>query len=187
MYKAMIFDMDGVITDTMSWHCQAYRDALKGKGVFISEEEFFMHAGKSGKQLLEDIMKIKNASFDVEKVYHRKNQLYRKLLKNVKPFPNMVKLISILGQKYKLALVSGSSIRNVNIILNKLNLKHKFDVIIGGDEVKRGKPYPDIFLKAAGELGVLPKECVVFEDTEFGIEGAKSAGMEYIKIEKGNI
>lgn len=176
--------MDGVIVDSMPLQYEAYRRALDEENITISKDEFFLYAGKQGKKLLQDIMDIKNTSFDIEKVYKRKNDIYRELLKDVEAFPDIIKLIDLFYGKYKLALASTSSNTNINIILNKFNLGDKFDVIVGMEDVQRGKPHPDMLLKAASQLDVLPDECIVFEDSEYGIEAAKRAGMEYIKVKK---
>ncbi len=187
MYKAVIFDMDGVIVDSMPLQYESYKRALSEENISITEEEFFLYAGKQGKKLLQDIMNIKNVSFDIKKVYDKKNKIYRELLKDIKTFPDIIKLINVFIGKYKLALVSTSSIVNISIILDKLNLKAKFNVILGAEDADRGKPSPDIFLKAASRLGALPAECIVFEDSNYGIEAAKRAGMEYIRVIKGRL
>jgi len=183
-YEAVLFDLDGTLVDTMSLHCANYIKALAEVGVEITEAEFYSYAGKSGKQLLSDIAQVRGCYIDVDSVHKRKNELYQVGLRSEKIKINdpLLKILQLLRPHYKIALVSGSSTENVRIIAEQAGLSHLFDVMLGGDIDIKGKPHPDLFLKAASLLKVEPKRCLVFEDTEYGIEAAQKAGMDWIQV-----
>jgi HAD superfamily hydrolase (TIGR01509 family) len=98
-------------------------------------------------------------------------------------FPEMLKFLQLLKKdNFPMAIASGSSPEIIEMILSITNIKPYFDVVLSAEEVKRGKPAPDIFIETAKLLGISPTNCLVLEDSQYGVEAAKSAGMYCISI-----
>jgi len=182
MIKAVIFDMDGVIVDSEPINYEVIRIAFEKAGVKISKKEFIEEWVVKGTGSREAIKRhdIKMSLEDLQKI---KKKIYLDVLKRkVKLKPDAKRTIINLHKKYKLALASQGHRYNVDIIVKKFKLSKFFQAIIGKQDVNKGKPNPEIFLKASKELKVKPEECLVIEDTEKGIIAAKRAGMICIAV-----
>jgi len=182
MIKAVIFDMDGVIVDSEPINYEVIRITFEKAGVKISKKEFIEEWIVKGTGSREAIKRhnIKMSSEDLQKI---KKKIYLDILKRkVKLKPNAKRTIINLHKKYKLALASQGHRYNIDIIVKKFKLSKFFQAIIGKQDVNKGKPNPEIFLKASKELKVKPEECLVIEDTEKGIIAAKRAGMICIAV-----
>ena len=182
MIKAVIFDMDGVIVDSEPINYEVIRITFEKAGVKISKKEFIEEWIVKGTGSREAIKRhnIKMSFEDLQKI---KKKIYLDILKRkVKLKPNAKRTIINLHKKYKLALASQGHRYNVDIIVKKFKLRKFFQAIIGKQNVNKGKPNPEIFLKASKELKVKPEECLVIEDTEKGIIAAKRAGMVCIAV-----
>lgn len=182
MIKAVIFDMDGVIVDSEPINYEVIRITFEKAGVKISKKEFIEEWVVKGTGSREAIKRhdIKMSLEDLQKM---KKKIYLDVLKRkVKLKPDAKRTIINLHKKYKLALASQGHRYNVDIIVKKFKLSKFFQAIIGKQDVNKGKPNPEIFLKASKELKVKPEECLVIEDTEKGIIAAKRAGMICIAV-----
>jgi len=182
MIKAVIFDMDGVIVDSEPINYEVIRITFEKAGVKISKKEFIEEWIVKGTGSREAIKRhnIKMSSEDLQKI---KKKIYLDILKRkVKLKPNAKRTIINLHKKYKLALASQGHRYNIDIIVKKFKLSKFFQAIIGKQDVNKGKPNPEIFLKASKELKVKPEECLIIEDTEKGIIAAKRAGMVCIAV-----
>ncbi|MDD5145243.1 MAG: HAD family phosphatase [Candidatus Pacebacteria bacterium] len=180
MIKAVIFDMDGVISDTQKLHASIEVDLLKKYGVFVTAEEITKnYNGLPDKVFFEKIFKAYNVLADIDSI--RKEKWEKMMVSapgNIFAIPGAVKIINDLRlMGLKLGVASSSSAEFVELVLSELEIKNNFDAITSTAEVKFGKPNPDIFLLAAKKLGADPKECVVIEDAISGMTAAKSAGM----------
>jgi HAD superfamily hydrolase (TIGR01509 family) len=118
----------------------------------------------------------------VEVVSHRKEALYFELLPQLKAVPEVLELIEAQQGRIPFAVVSGSTKESVTASLASLNLLDRFDAFVCAGDYTKSKPEPEAFLLAAAKLGVPPKSCLVFEDTEMGIQAATAAGMASVKI-----
>lgn len=186
MIKAVIFDMDGVISDTNYIHAQIESDLLKDSGIYISKEEIIeKYAGYKVSSFFEELLAKNNIKCDLNKLLKDKHDIFVSILENdrIKSIPGAVDLIAKLKESnFKLAVASGTEEEIVRMILEKLGVLSCFDVIISADEVEHGKPRPDIFILTAEKLSVTPAECVVIEDSKNGIAAAKAAGMKCIGL-----
>ncbi len=180
MPKAFIFDLDGVTTNTVWHHFQAWKKMFKEEGMKFSKKDYQKIDGiprdEGIKKIVGKVSKIK-----IKKMGGKKQKYYREFLEKKPPsllpgFKNFVKKLKKKGIKIAVA----SSSKNTNFILEKLKIKNLFDAIITGYDFKKPKPHPEIFLNTAKKLKISPRECVVIEDSQAGIEAGKKAGMKVI-------
>ena len=179
----IIFDMDGVISDTQKVHSQIESDLLKSSGVFITPDEITQRfAGVRTADFFIDLLKHKNC--DVNTLLARKWLLMREsVAEHVESIDGAINLIKTLhAQGRKLAIASASNSDYVHTVLHTLHVHDYFGAIISGDMVSNGKPDPEIFLLAAKKLGAQPNECVVIEDGISGMTAACTAGMHCIGL-----
>lgn len=185
--KAFIFDLDGVIVSTDSLHYRAWKALADSEGIYFDEEINHRLRGVSRMESLEIILERATRTYtDEEKVAmaERKNGIYRELLQVLTPSDRLEGVTETLdalrAQGYKLAI--GSSSKNTPIILEKIGYSGYFDAISDGNNIKKSKPDPEVFLKAAEFLQLQPSECFVVEDAEAGITAAKSGGFTAIGL-----
>lgn len=181
-YEAIIFDLDGTLADTMPLHLEACQIVCRAKGFDFPVDFFYQEAGKPTITVFNNLMKKLNLPYDGEILGHEKEKKVLELLPNVS-FVEEVKVIydKYKGQK-KFAIGSGGQRITVDLTLKYLKLTNGFDAIVSCDDVNAHKPDPATFLEAAKLLNVDPKDCIVLEDGDPGIEAAKSAGMDYLDI-----
>ena len=184
MIKAIIFDLDGVIADSMRLHFEAEKKTLLKYGISATTEELAAYTGNKVTVKFSALMEkygVKANPEDVLKVHMAESYEYIKA--NVAPVAGIVKLINELHhEKLKLGVASGSPRVLVEYFIEKFNIKKLFDAVVSADDVANAKPNPEIFLKAAQKLGCKPAECVVVEDAPYGIQAARAAGMKSVAI-----
>ena len=181
---AVILDMDGVLVDSEPMHLEATNRGLAACGKELSEDESHAFLGKDDRDLFEDLIGRFGLTEDVPALIAAKERALLALIKEgVVPRPGVPELIVGLKMRGYLMAVASSSFRPVvDAMLDELGLARSFDAVVTGDEVDRGKPAPDIFLEAAGKLGVAPAECLVFEDALHGVHAAVAAGMTAVAV-----
>lgn len=185
MIKAVIFDMDGVISDTQKDHSRLEVEILKRYGVKISSKELIeKYAGVKVREIFERLLKENGKPFDLDKIVEEKRKMMMDLAEiGVEPIVGSPYLIEKLHDAgFKLAVGSASHKNYVEKILEKLKVRKYFSFLSTGDQVKEGKPSPDIFLFAAKGLGISPEECLVIEDARNGMLAAKNAKMKCIGL-----
>ncbi|AEY65330.1 beta-phosphoglucomutase [Clostridium sp. BNL1100] len=187
-FKAAIFDLDGVIVDTAKFHFMAWRRLAAELGFKFTEKDNERQKGVSRMESLEVLLEV-GGFLDLslekkEELATKKNEWYKEYLYEMTPAEilpgakDFLKYLRLRG--IRIALASAS--KNAPIILEKLNITDLFDAIVDGNSVSKAKPDPEVFLKAAEQLGIDPSECFVFEDAQAGVEGAKRAGMRVVGI-----
>ncbi len=181
---AVIFDMDGVIVDNMEYHKKAWDIFLKKYAPDVELEEFSRHFGKVNKDLLRIVFKREVSARDVVRFGEEKEAIYREIYADhIVPTAGLVDFLDTLQQKrVKTAVATAAPRINMDFVFEKTGLRQYFDVLIAASEVARGKPDPEIYLKAAEKLSCPPKHCLVFEDSMPGIQAAQNAGMKVIAL-----
>lgn len=183
VFRGAIFDFDGVIVDSHPVHKHAWKKLLESVGRTASEEELeFVLDGRKR----EDILRHFLGNLDPELLIeygHRKEQFFRNEAAAVQVIDGLVGFLEDLSDAHLAsAIASSGSGSRVNFLLDRLNLKKHFRVVVTGDDVERGKPDPAIFLRAAHDLQLDPLELIVFEDAQSGVKAARSAGMACVGI-----
>ncbi|WP_438348779.1 beta-phosphoglucomutase [Paenibacillus sp. FA6] len=187
--KAVLFDLDGVITDTAEYHYIAWKQLAEQLDIEMDKEFNERLKGVSRMESLERILIHANRQNDftlAEKtdLATQKNTEYVKLLDNVTPadvYAGILELLVELKTADVRAVVASAS-KNAPQILRSLELTEYFDYVVDPDEVEHGKPAPDIFLRGAEVVGVTPEYCIGIEDAQAGIEAIKSAHMFAVGI-----
>lgn len=183
MIEAVIFDLDGVIVDSEPMHLEVDRNMIESNGIHISDEELKKYIGISNVKLWTDLIKKYKVNHTVGELVNQQkvNKIKAFRENNLKPVPGVIELIDSIGTaKLSLAIASSSPKEFIDVVLEKLDLQNKFKYILSGENFKRGKPEPDIFLAAAKLLKKVPDQCVVIEDSAHGVTAAKRAGMKCI-------
>lgn len=185
--KAIIFDLDGVLVHTDRYHYQAWKELADSLGLAFDERKNNRLRGVSRMESLEIVLQESAKSYsekEKQEFAESKNETYRKLLERMTPEDVEPKVRDTLKELrdrgYLLAI--GSSSKNAGLILDKTDLRKYFDAISDGNHIKRSKPDPEVFLRAAVLLNLMPQDCWVIEDAEAGIAAAKAAGMRAIGV-----
>jgi beta-phosphoglucomutase-like phosphatase (HAD superfamily) len=183
-FEAIIFDMDGVIVDSEPRHERSFREIFDEMGYGQTHGmDFPQYYGRSDRALWVDFVAKHQPAQSLEELCSWKQRHFIDLIKREKPiFTGLPKLVSDLAPRYKLAVASGSSHPVIDAILEMENLRRHFPIVVSVQDVKQGKPAPDVFLRAAELLGVDPKHCCVIEDSAAGVSAGKAAGMTVIAI-----
>jgi HAD superfamily hydrolase (TIGR01509 family) len=181
-FKAYLFDCDGTIVDSMPLHFEAWSKALGEWNCPFPEERFYQWGGMPIKEIIERLSSEHGIEMPVDEVAVRKEALYYESLPNLKSVPEVVEHIDASHGHKAFAVVSGGERESVVRSLQTLGLMDKFDTLVCAGEYTRSKPDPEPYLIAAQKLGVAPSDCLVFEDTQMGIDAAEAAGMAWVRV-----
>lgn len=187
MIEAVIFDLDGVIVSTDEYHYQAWKIIADEEDVYFDRNINERLRGVSRSDSLNIILENAKREYSIEekeRLLERKNNIYKEYLKKLTPndilpgvFENMEKL-KAMGIK----MAVGSSSKNTQFILEQIEIKNYFNVIVDGNSITKSKPDPEVFLKAASLLKVEPEKCMVVEDAHAGIDAAKKGGFVALAV-----
>ena len=181
-FQAYLFDCDGTIVDSMPLHYIAWKQALGEWGCTLDEDLFYSWGGKPPVEIIAALNQLRDLKMPIEAVAERKESLYFSLLHDLKPIPEVLEQIVAQHDQIPFAVVSGSTRESIVNSLAAVGLLDCFSILVGSEDYARSKPAPDAFLTAAARLGVAPKDCLVFEDTDMGIQAATAAGMASVRI-----
>ena len=186
MIRGVLFDLDGVIVDTLHYHYLAWKHMFERYGGSpVSKKTVLLHEGRSSREILPILMKETGVIIpdSQQEAFIEEKRAYYRSIVQVTHYPNALETIDELRRRgFKVALVTACALKNMQHSLNSEQQAH-FDFIITGDEVPRAKPFPDPYLTAARQLGLQPGECVVVENAPLGIEAAQNAEMRCVAIE----
>ena len=188
MIKAIIFDLDGVIVESEKAHIEAEQQAFLEHGVQISAEGLHKYTGTTAKMMFTELIKKHKLNTTFEEIFSQKEEILFKLLEQeAEPTRGVIELLEKLKKRnVKLAIGSSSNKKLIEYVLRKLSITHLFDCVVSAENIVHSKPNPEIFLKAAAELGVSPVECAVIEDAKLGVEAAKRAGIKCVGYRNPN-
>ena len=189
MKKGIIFDMDGVIIDNGTAHDEAWKMFCKKYNVTLTDEELRKNLhGRANKDILKYLLKKKMEESNIKEYEDEKERMYRDFYRNeIKEAEGLIDFLKFLKEKeIKIGIATSSPVENIDFIMDSLNIRDFFDFIVNSAMVKRGKPFPDIYLKSVEKIGLNREECVVFEDSLSGIEAAHMAGIDVIGVTTAN-
>ena len=183
-FDAVIFDMDGVIVDSEPRHERAFLEVFEEMGYGGRHGmDFPSYFGRSDSALWADFIALHNPAYTLEHLTAWKQNRLIEIIRREQPlFPGIPKLVEQLSQRYKLSVASGSLHAVIDVILELENLRRFFPTVVSTQDVGKGKPAPDVFLRAAEKMGVTPDRCCVIEDSAAGVQAGVSAGMFVIAI-----
>ena len=181
-FAALLFDFDGTIADTMPSHFEAWAQVLTPHNVTFTREQHIAWAGRPTREIVRMLNELHLIDMSYEEISQTKEIYYLQALSSIKEIVSVVEIIRHFHGKIPMAVVSGSRHKPVESTMHHLGLTKYFDAIVCAEDYVRGKPAPDCFLKAAEILKVNPKDCLVFEDAELGIQAGHAAGMTCLRV-----
>lgn len=180
----MIFDLDGVIADTEPLHQSAFRRLLAELELSPAlADDWHRFVGTADRPVLVELIRGRGWDDRVDALLERKAEIFLGLIRETQPlFPPIPALVADLAARYRLAVASGSLRTAIAGVLELRGLRRHFESTLSVQDVERGKPAPDLFLRTAERLGVAPEACVVIEDSVPGVTAARAAGMRVIAV-----
>ena len=181
---AVIFDLDGVIVDNMGYHKRAWEIFIKKHNPGLAMEDFSRHFGRTNRDLVPLVFGRTLSEEEVAVYGEEKEALYRRLYaEHIAPLPGLLNFLRELKEKHVRAVIATSAPKkNLDLVLDGLGIRPWFDALVDASEVEKGKPDPEIYLKAAQKVGRAPEVCIVFEDSRAGIQAGLNAGMKVVGV-----
>jgi beta-phosphoglucomutase family hydrolase len=180
--QGIIFDCDGTLADTMPPHYEAWVATLTKFNLTLSEDRFYALGGWPTLRVAELVIRESGLPIDAVALSHEKEALFEEMIHRVEPIEPVVAVVRAQHGKLPLAVATGGVRHICERILRHVGIWDCFETVVTCEEVARHKPAPDIFLEAARRLGLEPSTCLVYEDTDPGIEAARQAGMQFIDV-----
>jgi beta-phosphoglucomutase family hydrolase len=181
-YAGLIFDMDGTILDTEPTHRKAWHEVLRRHGLRFDEQAMVALNGSPTWRIAQSVIELNHADLDPHALAREKTDSVKSmLLDSVQPLP-LIDVVKAWHGRRPMSVGTGSESAIAEALLAHLGLRHYFDAVVAADHVQRHKPAPDTFLLCAERMGVVPTQCVVFEDADFGLQAARAAGMDAVDV-----
>jgi beta-phosphoglucomutase family hydrolase len=182
--KALIFDCDGTLADTMPLHWRAWQAVTRRHGLDLTEQRFYALAGIPSRDILRALGAEQGRAFDPFAIAREKEAEYLPLIQQVEPINIVVGIARKHHGHIPMAVASGGTRAIIEQVLQHLGIRQLFDAVVTSEDVTRQKPAPDIFLEAARRLGVPPEHCRAYEDAELGLEAIRAAGMDVVDVRR---
>jgi beta-phosphoglucomutase family hydrolase len=183
--RAVLWDLDGTLIDSMPYHWEAWNDVLQPLGYHFSVESFRPTIGLRNEEIVRDFLKLDRSPAGLAQIVQAKEERYRAILRErgLTLLPGVDEwLTRLTAAGWRHAIVTSAPRLNVEATVHAGGLDRRVDLIVDAEDVINGKPHPDPFLLAADRLGVAPAHCIVVEDAPAGLEGARRAGMKTIGV-----
>ena len=180
--KGLVFDCDGTLADTMPLHWRAWQMITQRHNLHFPEDRFYSLGGVPSRDILKMLAEEQGRSLDHIAVAHEKENAYLPLMARVEPIHAVVEIAKANYGKIPMAVASGGTQPIIVGVLEHLKIRHLFSAVVTSEMVKNQKPAPDIFLEAAKRIGVEPKFCRGYEDTDLGMQAIRSAGMDAVDV-----
>jgi HAD superfamily hydrolase (TIGR01549 family) len=166
----------------MPLHWRAWHMITQRYDLHFPEDRFYSLGGVPARDILKLLAQEQGRSLDHIAIAHEKEETYLTTLSQVEPIQAVVEIAQANHGKIPMAVASGGTEKVINLVLERLKIRHLFDAVVTSEMVKHQKPAPDIFLEAAKRIGVDPKFCRAYEDTELGMTAIRAAGMEAVDV-----
>jgi beta-phosphoglucomutase family hydrolase len=180
--QGLIFDCDGTLANTMPLHWRAWSLITQRHGLHFPEDRFYSLGGVPSRDILKMLAKEQGRSLDHIAVAHEKEEAYLPLMAEVEPIHAVVEIAQAHHGKIPMAVASGGTQKIICEVLEHLKIRHLFAAVVTCEMVTNQKPAPDIFLEAARRIGVDPKLCRAYEDTDLGLTAIRAAGMDAVDV-----
>jgi beta-phosphoglucomutase-like phosphatase (HAD superfamily) len=180
--KGLVFDCDGTLADTMPLHWRAWQVIAKKYKLHFPEDRFYSLGGVPSRDILQMLAKEQGVTLNHIEAAHEKENAYLPLMSEVEPIHAVVEIAKANFGKIPMAVASGGTEPIIVQVLEHLKIRHLFGAVVTSEMVKNQKPAPDIFIEAARRIGVDPKFCRAYEDTDLGMQAIRSAGMEAVDV-----
>jgi len=180
--KGIIFDCDGTLADTMPLHWHAWQAIARRHRLHLPQDRFYTLGGVPTRDILKMLSQEQGVPIDHIAVAHEKEAEYLPLIEQVEPVNTVVAVAREHHGKIPMAVASGGTKQIITQVLEHLGIARLFQAIVTSEDVARQKPAPDIFLEAARRIGVPPRFCRAYEDTELGLQAIRAAGMEAVDV-----
>jgi beta-phosphoglucomutase family hydrolase len=184
LIQGIIFDCDGTLADTMPLHWRAWRTIAARHRIKFPEERFYSLGGIPSRDILRMLGAEQGLAFDALAVAREKEAEYLPLIAQVEPINAVVGVARENHGKIPLAVASGGSREIIRQVLEHLGILKLFAAVVTSEDVANQKPAPDIFLEAARRIGVPPRSCRAYEDTDLGLRAIRAAGMEAVDVRR---
>jgi beta-phosphoglucomutase family hydrolase len=182
--KGLIFDCDGTLADTMPLHWHAWEIIAQRHKLHFPEDRFYAFAGVPTQDILKVLADEQGRSIDHIAVAIEKESLYIPLITKAKPIKEVVEIALDNFGKIPMAVASGGEQKIICDLLEHLKIRHLFDAVVTCEMVEKQKPAPDIFLEAARRIGVEPRFCRAYEDSDLGMQAIRAAGMDAVDVRR---
>lgn len=187
MIRGLIFDCDGTLADTMPLHWQAWETIARRHRLRFPKERFYALGGIPTRDILKMLSLEQAVPIDHLAVAREKEAEYLPLIHQVEPVHAVLAIARDHFGKVPMAIASGGTRSIIETVLERLAIRHLFSAVVTSEAVERQKPAPDIFLAAARAIGVEPRFCRAYEDSELGLEAIRAAGMEAVDVRSLNL
>jgi beta-phosphoglucomutase family hydrolase len=182
--RGLIFDCDGTLADSMPLHWRAWQTVAQRYRLHFPQDRFYALGGVPSRDIFKMLSQEQGIPLDHLAAAKEKESEYLPLIDQVEPVNAVIAVVREHAGKYPMAVASGGSRSVIEQVLHRLEIHSFFRAIVTSEDVARQKPAPDIFLEAARRIGVPPKQCRAYEDTDLGLEAIKAAGMQAVDVRK---
>jgi HAD superfamily hydrolase (TIGR01509 family) len=181
-YAALIFDCDGTLTDSMPVHYEAWYRTMHRYGILFTEDRFYQLGGMPTEKIIERLSQEQHVPIDARKASHEKEQAFLKMLDQLRPVEIVYAVAKAFRGRLPMAVASGGYRDIILKQLYQIQCLDWFDVVVTAEDTLHHKPAPDVFLTAAKRLRVAPQDCLVYEDSDLGVQAALAAMMDVTDI-----
>ncbi len=184
-FAGYIFDCDGTLVDTMPLHYRAWNIAMQRSGLRgeLDEDLFYSLGGVPTRRVAELLGAHYRLGLDPDRLFVEKEEIFLELQEELRVIPAVVEFARAVARRAPVSVASGGPKPIVRQTLERTGLADLFRIVVTPEDVTHGKPAPDMFLLAAAQMGVEPKQCLVFEDADPGFRAAEAAGMQWVRVD----